>query len=147
MWTRPVLQEILFTAGDRLHVFDAVDEGFELAAAAWVTELAKCLRFDLADALVDDLERLTDLLEGVLAAVFKAEAHLDDALFARSQGAEDLSITNARLSNPGLRWNCKWLRPKLPVRPRTEDEYLDKPLRALGPVRPRSNVRDADQRA
>ena len=55
-----------------------------------VTQLAQGLGFDLADALAGDLEGLADLFERVLGAVFEAEAHLDDALFARSQGAEDL---------------------------------------------------------
>src|SRR6266852_7682346 len=73
-----------------LHVFDAVYEGLELAAAAGVTELAECLGLYLADALAGDLEGLADLFESVLGAVFEAEAHLDDTLFARRQGAEDL---------------------------------------------------------
>src|SRR3984885_8633938 len=42
----------------KLHVFDAVDEGLELAAAAGVTELAEGLGFDLADTLAGDLEGL-----------------------------------------------------------------------------------------
>src|SRR5271154_932815 len=55
-----------------------------------MTQLAQRLGFDLADALSGDLEALADLLEGVLGAVFEAEAHLDDTLFARGQGAKDL---------------------------------------------------------
>ena len=43
-----------------LHIFDTVDEGLELAAAAGVTELAECLGFDLTDALAGDLEGLAD---------------------------------------------------------------------------------------
>src|ERR1700730_10993512 len=70
-----------------LHVFDAVDEGLQLAAAAGVTELAKSLRLYLSNALAGDLEGLADLFESVLGAVFQAEAHLDDTLFARRQGA------------------------------------------------------------
>ena len=73
-----------------LHFFDAVDEGLQLAAAAGVAQLAQGLGFDLADALAGDLEALADLFEGVLGAVFEAEAHLDDALFARGQGAQHL---------------------------------------------------------
>ena len=55
-----------------------------------VTELAQGLGFDLADALAGDLEALADFFQGVLGAVFEAEAHLDDALFARGQSAQDL---------------------------------------------------------
>ena len=55
-----------------------------------MTEFAECLGFYLADALAGDLEGLADLFEGVFAAVFEAEAHLDHTLFARGQGAEDL---------------------------------------------------------
>src|SRR5580692_9279161 len=73
-----------------LHVFDAVDEGLQLAAAAGVTELAEGLGLYLADALAGDLEGLADLFEGVFGAVFEAETHLDHTLFARGQGAEDL---------------------------------------------------------
>ena len=53
-------------------------------------EFAEGLGFYLADALAGDLEGLADLFEGVLGAVFEAEAHLDDTLFARGQGAQDL---------------------------------------------------------
>src|SRR5580698_661702 len=73
-----------------LHLFYAVDEGLELAAAAGVTELAEGLGFDLADALAGDLEGLADLFEGVFAAVLEAEAHLDDTLLAGSERAQDL---------------------------------------------------------
>src|SRR3984885_2802198 len=73
-----------------LHVFDAVDEGFQLAAAAGVTELAECLGLYLADALAGDLEGLADFFKGVLGTVFEAEAHLDHTLFAGGQGAENL---------------------------------------------------------
>ena len=55
-----------------------------------MAQLAQGLGFDLADALAGDLEGLADFLEGVLGAVLEAEAHLDDALFARRQGAENL---------------------------------------------------------
>jgi len=55
-----------------------------------VAELAEGFGFDLADAFAGYLEALADFFKGVLGAVFEAEAHLDDALFARSQGAEDL---------------------------------------------------------
>ena len=55
-----------------------------------MTQLAEGLGFDLADALARDLEGLADLFESVLGAVFEAEAHLDDALFARGQGTQDL---------------------------------------------------------
>src|ERR1700674_2370065 len=37
-----------------LHVFDAVDEGLQLAAAAGVTQLTERLGFYLADALAGD---------------------------------------------------------------------------------------------
>jgi hypothetical protein len=55
-----------------------------------MAELAQGFGFDLADALASDLEALADLFEGVLGAVFEAEAHLDDPFLARSKSAEDL---------------------------------------------------------
>ena len=73
-----------------LHLFNAFDEGFQLAAAAGVAELAESLGFDLPDALARDLEALADFFQRVLGAVFEAEAHLDDTLFARGEGAENL---------------------------------------------------------
>ncbi len=55
-----------------------------------MAELAQGLGFDLADALAGDLEALADLFQRVLGAVFEAEAHLDDALLARGEGAQNL---------------------------------------------------------
>ena len=49
------------------------------------------LGFDLADAFAGYRERLADFFQRVLAAVFQAEAHLDDFFFARRQRAQDLS--------------------------------------------------------
>jgi hypothetical protein len=43
---------------NQLHVFDANDEGLQLAAAAGVTEFAESLCLYLADALAGDLEGL-----------------------------------------------------------------------------------------
>src|SRR5690349_20559158 len=85
-----IARGLLALDSDGLHILDAVDEGLQLAAAAGVTELAEGFGFYLADALAGDLEGLADFFEGVLGAVFEAEAHLDDTLFARRQGAEDL---------------------------------------------------------
>src|SRR5271170_48638 len=55
-----------------------------------MTQLAQRLGFALADALSGDLEALADLFEGVLGSVCEAEAHLDDTLFARREGAQNL---------------------------------------------------------
>src|SRR5215470_9731365 len=60
-------------------------ERAQFAAARWMPQLPKRLRFDLTDTLSRDGEALTDFLERVLAAVADAEAHLDDLLFARRQ--------------------------------------------------------------
>src|ERR1700722_18893610 len=73
-----------------LDLFYTVHEGLQLAAAGWMTELAEGFGFYLADALAGDLEGLADLFEGVFGAVFEAEAHLDDTLFARGERAKDL---------------------------------------------------------
>ena len=53
-------------------------------------QLAERLGFDLPDALAGYGEVLADLFERVLAAVFQAEAHFDDLLFARRQGFQHL---------------------------------------------------------
>ena len=73
-----------------LLVVDAVHEGAEFARTGWVAQLAQGLRFDLADALAGDGKGLADFFQRVFAAIFEAEAHLDDLLFARGQGAQDL---------------------------------------------------------
>src|SRR6266446_1193986 len=54
-------------------------------------QLAQRFGFDLADAFAGYGERLADFFQSVLAAVFEAEAHLDDFFFARGQRAQDLS--------------------------------------------------------
>src|SRR5208283_1355648 len=54
-------------------------------------QLAQRFGFDLADAFARDCERLPDLFQSVLTAVFETEAHLDDFFFARGQRAQDLS--------------------------------------------------------
>src|SRR6266567_3724040 len=56
----------LRAVGKCLHFLDAFDEGFELAAARRMTQLAERLGFDLADALAGDLEALAYFFEGVL---------------------------------------------------------------------------------
>ncbi len=53
-----------------------------------MTQLAKGFGFDLANTFPGDGESLADFLEGVFAAIVEAEAHFDDALLARSEGAE-----------------------------------------------------------
>src|SRR5271155_3863148 len=56
-----------------------------------MAQLAQRFGFDLADAFAGYGERLADLFQRVLAAVFEAEAHLDYFFFARGQRAQDLS--------------------------------------------------------
>ena len=53
-------------------------------------QFAQRFGFDLADAFARNCEALPDLFQGVLAAVFQPEPHLDDFFFARSQRAQDL---------------------------------------------------------
>src|SRR5215472_15843217 len=55
-----------------------------------MAQLAQGLGFDLADTLAGDRERLADLFERMLGAVFQTKPHLDYFLFARSQRPEDL---------------------------------------------------------
>src|ERR1700691_3268027 len=74
----------------KLHFLDAFHKRFQLAAAAGMTQLAQRLGFDLADALAGYLEALADFFQRVLGAVFQAETHLDDTLFARSKRTQNL---------------------------------------------------------
>src|ERR1700733_2738172 len=53
-------------------------------------QLAQRLGFDLPDALAGHLEALTHFFQRMLGAILQAEAHLDHALFARSQGTQHL---------------------------------------------------------
>ena len=59
-------------------------------AAAGVAQFAERLGFNLADTLARHCEILPHFLERVLAAVFQAEAHLDDLLLARRERLEYL---------------------------------------------------------
>ena len=76
-----------------LQLLDTLNKRPQLPAPARMPQLAQRLRLDLPDALARHLEALPHLFQRVLGAVFQAEAHLDDALFARGQGAEDLRCT------------------------------------------------------
>ena len=73
-----------------LHLFHAFDKGFELARPRRMTQLAQRLGFNLPDALARYLEALAHFFERMLGAVFEAEAHLDDALLARRERAQNL---------------------------------------------------------
>src|SRR5271170_3145439 len=55
-----------------------------------MTQLAQRLGLDLTNSFAGDLEALADFFERMFGAVFEAEAHLDDALLARSQSAQNL---------------------------------------------------------
>ena len=56
-----------------------------------MAQFAQRLGLDLADAFAGYCERLAYFFEGVLAAVFEAEAHFDYFFFAWGQRAQDLS--------------------------------------------------------
>src|SRR5579859_439171 len=56
-----------------------------------MAQLAQRLGLDLPDALTSHGERLAHFFQGVLAAIFQAKAHLDDLLFARGQGTQNVS--------------------------------------------------------
>ena len=71
-------------------VVHAVHERAQLARARWMTQLAQCLRLDLPDALARDRERLPNLFERMLAAIFQPEAHLDYFLFPWRQRTQHL---------------------------------------------------------
>src|ERR1035437_5300515 len=62
-----------------LHPARAVfQEGAQAMTAAWMAQFAQGLGFDLAGALARHRKILPYFLERVLAAVFQAEAHLND---------------------------------------------------------------------
>src|SRR5581483_1754063 len=55
-----------------------------------MTQFSQRLGFNLPDAFTGNRERLADFFQGMLAAIFKTEPHLDDLLFARSERAQHL---------------------------------------------------------
>src|ERR1022692_1585371 len=59
-------------------------------ASARVTQLPQRLRLNLPDTLPCHREILAHLFKRVLAAVFQAEPHLDDLLFARGERLQHL---------------------------------------------------------
>src|ERR1043165_4537171 len=94
----PTARHIMATVERRLNPFmgasllpNPLQKRLELARARRVAQFAERLGFDLPDALARDGEVLADLFERVLAAVrAAAEAHLDDLLFARREGRQNL---------------------------------------------------------
>ena len=50
----------------------AFEEGAQFPRTRRMAQLAQCFRFDLADALAGDSERLADFFERVLAAIIQA---------------------------------------------------------------------------
>ena len=60
-----------------------IQETPQLPAPTGVLELAQCLRLDLADAFAGDRELLADFFQGVVGVHADAEAHAQDAFFAR----------------------------------------------------------------
>ena len=66
-----------------------VEKAAHLAAAARVLELAQGLGFDLADAFAGDAELLADFLKRVVGVHADAEAHAQDALFARGERGQN----------------------------------------------------------
>jgi uncharacterized membrane protein len=62
----------------------------QAVAAAGMAQLAQSFGLDLADSLARDGEILAHLFQRVLAAVFQAEPHLDDLLFARRERLQHL---------------------------------------------------------
>src|SRR6187397_1819365 len=67
-----------------------IEESPQSAAAAWVPQLSKRFRFDLTNAFARHREVMSDLFEGLFGAVFQAESHLDNTLFARGQCIDNL---------------------------------------------------------
>src|SRR5215469_15213377 len=62
---------------------DSIHKRFQFPRPRGMAKLAQGLGFDLADTLAGDRERLADLFQGMLGAVFQTKPHLDDFLFAR----------------------------------------------------------------
>ena len=78
---RPVSQ-----SGSRLVAVDLViQKAAQLAAPAWMLQLAQGLGLDLADALAGHAELLADLLQRVVGVHADAEAHAKYALLARGK--------------------------------------------------------------
>src|SRR5438876_11085657 len=53
-------------------------------------QFPQSLGFDLADAFASDGKVLTDFFQSMFGSVLEAETQLDDALFARREGVQDL---------------------------------------------------------
>src|SRR5271165_2200369 len=80
-----VFSVTLCFCGEKPLVPHAIHERAQLPRTRWMTQFAQGLGFDLADAFARYRERLAYFFERVLAAVFQAEAHLDDFFLARSE--------------------------------------------------------------
>ena len=63
-------------------------ETLEPFTAAWMTEFAQSLGFDLADALAGYGKFLPYFFQGVIGLLADAEAHAQDLFFARGQSRQ-----------------------------------------------------------
>src|SRR5687767_9524237 len=66
-------------------IASAIQEASELAAPAWMLELAERLGLDLADTFARDRKLLADFLERVVGVHADAEAHAQHAFLARRE--------------------------------------------------------------
>src|SRR5437667_2023593 len=62
----------------------------QLAAAAWVTQLAQSLGFDLANTFTGDVKLFANLFQGAAAAIIKAETQLEHFTLAIGQAIENI---------------------------------------------------------
>src|SRR3989442_15998835 len=67
-----------------------IQECAQPAATTGMPQFPQSLGFDLADAFASDGKVLTDFFQSMFGSVLEAETHLDDALFARREGVQDL---------------------------------------------------------
>src|ERR1039457_701177 len=74
-----------------------IEERAQAMAAAGMPQFPERLGLDLPYALARHGEMLADLFERVLAAVLQSKAHLDDLLFAGTEGLQDFGRLFAKV--------------------------------------------------
>src|SRR5262249_41944708 len=67
-----------------------IQECAQPAAATGMPQFPQSLGFDLTDAFTSDGKVLTNFFQSMFGTVLEAKTHLDDALFARREGVQDL---------------------------------------------------------
>src|SRR5207237_10466198 len=88
LWGRSLA--VALAGGREGRLLPLVQIVLQLAAAAWVTQLAQGLGLDLANTFTGDVKLFANLFQGAAAAIIKAETQLEHFTLAIGQALENI---------------------------------------------------------